>query len=1509
MEQLRESIIQSSAIVIQVRWKGYLARRKYQDLRRYVIICQRRFRQLASRRQFLRVRHIIIRMQANVRAKQTRKWYLIQVNFIIKLQALARFYLAKKTFRMMLRRRGICDADMAVENDMNTQLFFCKTDISEDPLLRNSCLANSQRSSEAINEIKEVVMASTAPEIYTNSQSCEATPIVANANVRLPISDSYADMFNFVDDLFQDVFSSVGVNNIKDDAGKVTLENGCYASLINPSQSAVKEPEVVKASNPLSKPIFEYGANKCGNGFKTSSSFLKIPLSTASQTPTSTSRSPSTEATFSEMEVLDDDRVGWGEYSFSKFAAAYFEAGATPIYSPSLIGRPLLKHKNQEDIDLALKIFGRILSFMEPKSVVHCAKTDDSNSVINGEDDLSSSNTTAYFDSALKCPRVVVPGFGMNGQDIPLSQYHEEDFEHCSKQNYTPTVRICQECKPDLSGLKRVRFIIRSGIESPQLRDEIYCQILKQLTKNPNVFSRSRGWILLILCASCFPPSAFDGALKNYLKSNPSEYAKTCLYRLKRVIQSGARTMPPSYMEFRAEQEKKSLGVNVLCTDGTRVRVKVDPTITFKEFTKMTFNAASIKDTFGFEIFIKMFNKVEALSSDPKHFFDKISQCEEVMRSKGLKESELPWSLSIKKTIFAPWHDVAFDPVATNLICYQVIQQCFRESHEPLAVHELAYLLANIYRLISIDTKDTDCNLNSWLVDILSSDGDIAFWKKAASTALEELEDKSPNASAATICENIVTFAKLQWHSIFTREFNASFLPEEKAAVQKIQICVDCKGVQLFDDKRKLIRSIPYIEINSVTIKSEKLVKVLSMKTVWMEELLFTSSRSEELRDLLNYMINGLRQRSRYAIALKKSSKNDYHSGSSIQVNPGDFIKLHQMGWELDAKKLVVGYPEPTKSTHNKLTKCDLTNFCYGENQRTRETGRIVMDDIYIFPTISPPKPEFIDAYAHQIISNESKEWFNKLERVNSSRIFIPMSKISANNFNSTKIDNFLQKYNQRPMSRNSGIDSPTRSSVSSPRSVHSLKHTKQPIRQPFLKELASSEQKAKDAALLSFRLIQTYMGDCDKIPLQLKNMPAVFLTDLLFGAALDFPPLRDEIFIQLMNQLTDNPKESSVDHGMELLWLATGIMIPSEKTKKKLVKFLNLSNHPLAIPCYTRLHHTISRGIRKKPPHALELSLIKGRKEKIIQSVLLPNNETLKITLESTTKAGDIIKDISLDLGLMSLEQFALYLEVDGELRCIQTEEFIFDALRQTLPDIEFQVGQKRSVRSSNNGCVKYPTAPPPSPLYLLRKLWVNVIPEKCLIEDSLFNFPQTMKNFLQGYYKCSLEQALELSTLIFIWQTDETRCSQTSLDQIIPKNMLSRVTDAQWISKMTSVIATNHRLSRKDIPKKFLNAINKITSLGSSFYHVETDGTSSKRLLIVDPNAIALVDELNGTKQWYHKIENIAECWQENQKICIHMRRANSIIKLVATETTAYNVCDLINSYIRYHKLISLK
>ncbi len=75
--------------------------------------------------------------------------------------------------------------------------------------------------------------------------------------------------------------------------------------------------------------------------------------------------------------------------------------------------------------------------------------------------------------------------------------------------------------------------------------------------------------------------------------------------------------------------------------------------------------------------------------------------------------------------------------------------------------------------------------------------------------------------------------------------------------------------------------------------------------------------------------------------------------------------------------------------------------------------------------------------------------------------------------------------------------------------------------------------------------------------------------------------------------------------------------------------------------------------------------------------------------TLESTTKAQDLMEDVGRELCLTSLDQFGLYIETEsGERRCIMSEEYILDVLRLTLPDAmqqqqqhQQQASQKRVV------------------------------------------------------------------------------------------------------------------------------------------------------------------------------------------------------------------------------------
>ncbi len=62
--------------------------------------------------------------------------------------------------------------------------------------------------------------------------------------------------------------------------------------------------------------------------------------------------------------------------------------------------------------------------------------------------------------------------------------------------------------KKVLTTLQSAQLITNIGITRINTRDEIFCQLCKQLTANPNKASFARGWILLALCCGIFHPSS-----------------------------------------------------------------------------------------------------------------------------------------------------------------------------------------------------------------------------------------------------------------------------------------------------------------------------------------------------------------------------------------------------------------------------------------------------------------------------------------------------------------------------------------------------------------------------------------------------------------------------------------------------------------------------------------------------------------------------------------------------------------------------------------------------------------------------------------------------------------------------------------------------------------------------------------------------------------------------------------------------------------------------------------
>ncbi|THH00833.1 hypothetical protein EW026_g1764 [Hermanssonia centrifuga] len=111
--------------------------------------------------------------------------------------------------------------------------------------------------------------------------------------------------------------------------------------------------------------------------------------------------------------------------------------------------------------------------------------------------------------------------------------------------------------------LEEERSLLGEGLAHGELRDEIYCQVMKQLNGNPNPESVFKGWQLLCVLLVTFPPSKnFEASLRNFLQRATHQpegridiMAKYCLRRLSHISRKGPRGKAPTLSEIESASD------------------------------------------------------------------------------------------------------------------------------------------------------------------------------------------------------------------------------------------------------------------------------------------------------------------------------------------------------------------------------------------------------------------------------------------------------------------------------------------------------------------------------------------------------------------------------------------------------------------------------------------------------------------------------------------------------------------------------------------------------------------------------------------------------------------------------------------------------------------------------------------------------------------------------------------------------------------------------------------
>lgn len=1188
----------------------------------------------------------------------------------------------------------------------------------------------------------------------------------------------------------------------------------------------------------------------------------------------------------SAVQSLPEPEEDVSQFKFSKFAATYFQGGATPLYIRRPLKQSLLPLTSEADSMAALAVWITILRFMgdlpEPKYITSQPDVKDSsvmskiydtlgrkykNKGIDGVQDFGGSSNSLSREKRETLRKKIVSLTLKRKSKITkdvTAKLKEAEESGTLTEGYGP---LSAQDRPT-SNLEKLHFIIGHGILRPDLRDEIYCQICKQLTQNPSKSSHARGWILMSLCLGCFAPSEkFVKYLKCFIGDGPPGYAPYCEERLRRTQQNGCRHQPPSWLELQATKSKKPLMLPITFMDGTTKTLLADSATTAKELCTQLADKISLTDQFGFSLYIALFDKVSSLGSGSDHVMDAISQCEQYAKEKGAKEMNAPWRLFFRKEIFSPWHDPTVDQIGTNLIYQQVVRGVKFGEYRCDKDEDLADVAAKQYYVEYGKEMLADRLINllpSYLPDSQLQGGKVVLekWAQLVINCHKKGYYTTEKINPQKVKEDVVNYARYKWPLLFSRFYEAYQFSGPSLPKNDVIVAVNWTGVYVVDDQEHVLLDLQFPEITTVTspraMKSES--ASFTLTTVKGDEYTFTSANSDDIQELVHFFLEGLRKRSKYVVAMV-DYQSPAESSSFLSFKKGDLITL-----ESDTGETVLN-----------------SGWCYGICERTGRKGDFPAECVYVLPTITKPSADTMSLFNDQSLESSEKIIATTQTAIYQEEV---ESFEKPHTLYEYSIEHFLP-----PAKRT--LSKALQSQVKRRDKNIPWAFTKDPIKQPLLKRLAGQEELAQKATQ-TFLAIMKYMGDYPSKRVR----QTTDLTDAIFEPALLHEPLRDEVYCQLIKQITENRLPSSEEKGWELLWLCTGIFACSSLLMREVNQVFRScsSKQPLAHDCLSRLQKTIRVGQRKYPPHIVEVEAIQHKTTQIFHKVYFPDDSDQAFEVDSSTRAKEFCAVVAQRLGLKSSEGFSLFVKITDKVISVPEGDFFFDFVRHLTEWLK----KARPTRDGQLPNLTYQ-------VFFMKKLWSTTVVGKDVAADTIFHYHQELPKYLRGYHKCTKEEGSQLAALIYRVRFGEDKREFPSipkmLRELIPSDLCAEQSPDDWKRAIVASFNKHAGKSKNDAKISFLKIIYRWPTFGSAFFEVKqtTEPNFPDHLLIaINKNGVNLINPRTKDILATYPFTKISN-WSSGNTY-FHMT-IGSLVKgsrLLCETSLGYKMDDLLTSYI---------
>ncbi|KAK5859693.1 hypothetical protein PBY51_021226 [Eleginops maclovinus] len=737
------------------------------------------------------------------------------------------------------------------------------------------------------------------------------------------------------------------VRQQKEAQEQVTAELKQRLNIIAKSQPAVVEPEPIVEEDseedsfdliplPPLKEVVKKATDQIEKNERRA-----VPESLEEPSILITPASISTTPTPSLEEEEDDDFEDVNEeFSFQKFCRSNFQSNHVHTHFNQRIRQPLLPHDDEADVLACLTVWWIILRYMEdiPEPNSADAISQASNTITSR---VLPHKQSRRLSSLVGLDQIILrknkKKLGGGGRKASVITEEPEDFT----EDEDILIGEGPTLDRPLTSMEKLNIIIGYALSRRDIRDEIYCQICKQLVNNKNRKSRMHGWTLLSICLGIFPPTElFIKYLESFIRRGPNDYKEYCAKRLQRIIANGERKELPCWIEQQAAKSKEPIDVSVTLLDNSTISLQLDSISTSAEVCQSVAERIQLRDTHGFSLYITLFEKMWSLGSCGNHVFDAVSQCEQEMRRQGKHEKDAPWNLSIRKELFTPWHDCSKDPVSTELIYRQVIKGIKNGDYISEKEDEYVKMAAQHYYITfgsAYNRGNVQKVVDECITTTLIESKSMTKWIQLISGVISEAPYKEGKLKKDRVKEELVKNAQHAWPLQFSKFFEVTLMSGPPLPKSRFVVAVNWSGLFFMDGRDKRLLELPYLEVKEVRMSSESRLNARSVSLGTIRgEFVLKSGECAEMAALIEKNLEGLKKRSVYALV--KQDVNKPNDDTFLLLKRGDLLLAEEENENAPEK-----------------------NWFRATNQRTSVSGAVYRDKVLFLPTLDKPTDEMME--------------------------------------------------------------------------------------------------------------------------------------------------------------------------------------------------------------------------------------------------------------------------------------------------------------------------------------------------------------------------------------------------------------------------------------------------------------------------------------------------------------------------------------------------------------------